>query len=63
MTADAELERVVAWLRREAATMTEMSGKTTMTLQDRADAEAEARNLTWLANRLARHEHKETNDG
>lgn len=35
-TADDELARVVVWLRREAATMTEMSGKTTMTLQGRA---------------------------
>ena len=62
MTADQELERVVAWLRREAAMRFELaeepdSKSAAIYNQTRAIA------VEMAADALARHEHRETNDG
>ena len=59
-----ERAEIVAWLRKEAAFMDAMSCRETASLQFRYEAECEAKQLRWLANRVERGEHMEgSSDG
>lgn len=64
--ADAELDRVVAWLRREAKHVRVTAHKrATISLQysEAATLYERGKSLDLVADALARHEHREKTDG
>ena len=63
MTADQELDRVVAWLRREADRCEGLSKIEAYGLRSRAEHHRDAFTLRSYARRLARHEHRSEADG